>query len=214
MTTTDTSARPAFWRRRWVQVTGATLVLMIVSGGSAAAATELASHPAVVQRPAAATAPARPKAPAPAKPNASAKPSPKASAPSQAPAQQAPANPAPSPSRSDSQYPSSPSTPQLTNAVAVVSQYYQDITDQNYAAAWVIGGRNIAAQNGQTYASWAAGYSSTTASISITDFGTWSNGTVWCDISATQLNGSVNTYYGTYSVSDGVIVSASIHQTG
>jgi hypothetical protein len=214
MTTTDTSARPAFWRRRWVQVTGATLVLMIVSGGSAAAATELASHPAVVQRPAAATAPARPKAPAPAKPNASAKPSPKASAPSQAPAQQAPANPAPSPSRSDSQYPSSPSTPQLTNAVAVVSQYYQDITDQNYAAAWVIGGRNIAAQNGQTYASWAAGYSTTTASISITEFGTWSNGTVWCDISATQLNGSVNTYYGTYSVSDGVIVSASIHQTG
>jgi len=187
---------------------------MIVSGGSAAAATELASHPAVVQRPAAATAPARPKAPAPAKPNASAKPSPKASAPSQAPAQQAPANPAPSPSRSDSQYPSSPSTPQLTNAVAAVDQYYQDITDQNYAAAWVIGGRNIAAQNGQTYASWAAGYSTTTASISITDFGTWSNGTVWCDISATQLNGSVNTYYGTYAVSDGVIVSASIHQTG
>ena len=215
MTTTDTSTRPPFWHRRWVQVTGAALGLMIVSGGSAAAATELASHPAVVQRPAAATAPARPKAPAPAKPNASAKPSPKASAPSQAPAQQAPANPAPLPSRSDGQYPSSsPSTPQLTNAVAAVDQYYQDITDQNYAAAWAIGGNNIAAQNGQTYASWAAGYSSTTASISITDFGTWSNGTVWCDISATQLNGSVNTYYGTYAVSDGVIVSASIHQTG
>jgi hypothetical protein len=210
MTTTDTSTRRPFWRRRWVQVTGATLGLMIVSGGSAAAATELASHPAVVQRPAAATAPAEPKAPAPAKPKASAKPSPKASAPSQAPAY-----PAPSPSRSDGQYPSSsPSTPQLTNAVAVVDQYYQDITDQNYAAAWAIGGRNIAAQNGQTYASWAAGYSTTTASIGITEYGTWSNGTVWCDISATQLNGSVNTYYGTYGVSDGVIVSASIHQTG
>ena len=131
MTNTDTSTRPPFWHRRWVQVTGAALGLMIVSGGSAAAATELASHPAVVQRPAAATAPAKPKATAPAKPKAPAKPSPKASAPSQAPAQQAPANPAPLPSRSDGQYPSSsPSTPQLTmpdRNVAGSQPYFQDV---------------------------------------------------------------------------------------
>src|SRR5690348_14494536 len=107
-----------------------------------------------------------------------------------------------------------PVQPPLTNGVAVVSQYYQDVRDKNYAAAWAIGGSNLAAQNGQTYASWVAGYADTTASISITSYGTWSNGTVWCYISAVQYSGAVNTYYGTYTVANGVIVSASIRQVG
>jgi len=107
-----------------------------------------------------------------------------------------------------------PVQPPLTNAVAVVTQYYQDVSDKNYAAAWAIGGRNLAAQNGQTYTSWVAGYADTTASISITSYGTWSNGTVWCYISAVQYSGAVNTYYGTYTVANGVIVSASIRQVG
>jgi hypothetical protein len=107
-----------------------------------------------------------------------------------------------------------PVQPPLTNGVAVVTQYYQDVSDKNYAAAWAIGGRNLAAENGQTYASWVAGYADTTASISITSYGTWSNGTVWCYISAVQYSGAVNTYYGTYTVANGVIVSASIRQVG
>jgi len=107
-----------------------------------------------------------------------------------------------------------PVPPPLTNAVAVVTQYYQDVTDKNYAAAWAIGGSNLAAENGQTYTSWVAGYADTTASISITSYGTWSNGTVWCYISAVQYSGAVNTYYGTYTVANGVIVSASIRQVG
>jgi len=107
-----------------------------------------------------------------------------------------------------------PVPPPLTNAVAVVTQYYQDVTDKNYAAAWAIGGSNLAAENGQTYTSWVAGYADTTASISITSYGTWSNGTVWCYISAIQNSGAVNTYYGTYTVANGVIVSASIQQVG
>ena len=107
-----------------------------------------------------------------------------------------------------------PVQPPLTNGVAVVSQYYQDVSDKNYAAAWAIGGSNLAAANGQTYASWVAGYADTTASISITSYGTWSNGTVWCYISAVQYSGAVNTYYGTYTVANGVIVSASIRQVG
>ena len=112
------------------------------------------------------------------------------------------------------QPPAAPAQPALTNGVAVVSQYYQDITDHDYAAAWAIGGSNIAAENGQSYSSWEAGYADTTASISITSYGTWSNGTVWCYISAVQLSGAVNTYYGTYDVANGVIVSASIRQAG
>jgi hypothetical protein len=107
-----------------------------------------------------------------------------------------------------------PVQPPLTNGVAVVTQYYQDVSDKNYAAAWAVGGRNLAAENGQTYASWVAGYADTTASISITSYGTWSNGTVWCYISAVQYSGAVNTYYGTYTVANGVIVSASIRQVG
>jgi hypothetical protein len=107
-----------------------------------------------------------------------------------------------------------PAQPALTSGVAVVTQYYQDVSDKNYAAAWAIGGSNLSAENGQTYDSWVAGYADTTASISITSYGTWSNGTVWCYISAVQNSGAVNTYYGTYTVANAVILSASIRQVG
>jgi hypothetical protein len=137
---------------------------------------------------------------------------PAAAPPKTAPPKTAPPKTAP-PTTQPSQTPA-PVQPPLTNGVAVVSQYYQDVSDKNYAAAWAIGGRNLAAANGQTYASWVAGYADTTASISITSYGTWSNGTVWCYISAVQYSGAVNTYYGTYTVANGVIVSASIRQVG
>jgi hypothetical protein len=137
---------------------------------------------------------------------------PKTAPPKTAPPKTAPPKTAP-PTTQPSQTPA-PVQPPLTNGVAVVSQYYQDVSDKNYAAAWAIGGRNLAAANGQTYASWVAGYADTTASISITSYGTWSNGTVWCYISAVQYSGAVNTYYGTYTVANGVIVSASIRQVG
>ena len=208
---TDLDTKPLY-RRRWAQVVGAALALAVVGGGSAAAAVTLSRPAAVALRPAAATAPATPKA----TPKATSK-APTPPVPTPTKTVYVPATPTPPPThRPDGYLPSaSPSaqSPQFTNAVAVVDQYYQDITDQNYAAAWAIGGSNIAAQNGQTYDSWVAGYSTTTASIDITSSGTWSDGTVWTDISATQLNGSVNTYYGTYTVSNAVIVSASITQT-
>jgi hypothetical protein len=137
---------------------------------------------------------------------------PKTAPPKNAPPKNAPPKTAP-PTTQPSQTPA-PVQPPLTNGVAVVSQYYQDVSDKNYAAAWAIGGSNLAAANGQTYASWVAGYADTTASISITSYGTWSNGTVWCYISAVQYSGAVNTYYGTYTVANGVIVSASIRQVG
>ena len=47
-----------------------------------------------------------------------------------------------------------PAQPQLTDASAVVLRYHQDITDHDWHAAQALGGRNIAAQNGQTYDSW------------------------------------------------------------
>jgi hypothetical protein len=98
----------------------------------------------------------------------------------------------------------------LTNAEAVVAQFYQDITDGNYAAAWALGGDNIS--GGVSYANWVAGYS-TTASITLGSYGQFGSSTVNAILTATQTDGTVKTYSGTYTVSGGVIVAAHIVQT-
>lgn len=105
--------------------------------------------------------------------------------------------------------PVAPANPQLTNASAVVMQFYQDLTNHDHAGAWALGGDNI---GGSDYNSWAAGYA-TTASITVDSYGTWDDGTVWADISALQTDGTTRTYSGTYTVAGGVIVSADITQT-
>ena len=104
-----------------------------------------------------------------------------------------------------------PAAPALTNAVAGVQQFYQDITNHNYPAAWALGGKNL--DNGVGYDRWVAGYA-TTASIDLTTYGQWSNGTDYASLSALQTDGTVKTYYGTYTVSGGQIVAAHIKQTG
>jgi hypothetical protein len=103
-----------------------------------------------------------------------------------------------------------PAAPQLTNGVSVVLQFYQDLSARDYQAAWNLGGSNL--NGGVGYDSWVAGYA-TTASISVTGYGTWSDGTVWTHISAVQTDGSVRTYDGTYTVAGGVIVSAHMSRT-
>ena len=104
-----------------------------------------------------------------------------------------------------------PAPQQFTNSVAVVDQFYQDITDHNYAAAWALGGSNLS--HGVGYGSWVSGYSTTTASITLYDQADWGSGTVHAYLSALQLDGSTLTYVGTYTISNGVIVSANITQT-
>jgi hypothetical protein len=188
----------------------AATMAVALAGGAVAAVlmTHQASPAAQVIRPAAQSAPAHTAKAATARPAST-----KQASPAPAPtafysSQPAPAQP------TQAAAPPPPAQPTFTNAVAVVDQYYQDITNQDYQAAWAIGGDHIAAQNGQTYASWEYGYSSTTSSISLTSSGTWSDGTVWCYLSALQLDGSVNDYYGTYTVTNGVITSADIRQAG
>jgi hypothetical protein len=100
--------------------------------------------------------------------------------------------------------------PQFTNGSAVVAQYYQDITDHNYSAAWAMGGSNVS--GGVGYNAWVAGYA-TTASITMYNSSNWGSGEVTTYLSALQTDGSTRTYYGTYYVSNGVITSASIAQT-
>jgi hypothetical protein len=91
-----------------------------------------------------------------------------------------------------------------------VAQFYQDITDGNYGAAWALGGDNTS--NGVSYAGWAAGYS-TTASITLATYSQFGASTVYASLTATQTDGTVKTYSGTYTVNGGVIVAADIVQT-
>jgi hypothetical protein len=113
-----------------------------------------------------------------------------------------------SPSSVPVQQPAAPAQPPMTNPTSVVLQYYQDITDHDYSGAWALGGDNLS--GGMSYSTWVAGYQDTTASISVISYGTWSSDEVWADIIAMQLDGSVRTYSGTYTVQGGVMVAANI----
>jgi hypothetical protein len=97
-----------------------------------------------------------------------------------------------------------------TSAKAVVDRFYQDLNAHNYQAAWKLGGSNLSGGSG--YSTWAAGYA-TTASISASTAQT-NHHTVSVSITATQTDGSVKTYAGTYTVAHGAIVAANITQTG
>jgi hypothetical protein len=99
--------------------------------------------------------------------------------------------------------------PAYTNASAVVAQFYQDITDQDYSAAWNLGGVNI---GGASYDTWVKGYS-TTASISLSTDSNFGEDQVQANLVATQTDGSVQTYSGNYTVNNGVIASANIEET-
>lgn len=109
--------------------------------------------------------------------------------------QQAPAEGAPQP---------------LANAAAVVTQYYQDLSDGDYADAWALGGVNIA---GTDYNTWVAGYATTT-SVTLNTESQWNSDTVSVNITATQSDGGSTSYQGTLTVEGGVITSADITQTG
>lgn len=100
--------------------------------------------------------------------------------------------------------------PGFSDDVAVVDHYLSDLNDGDYADAWKLGGDNL--NGGSGYNAWVAGYSTTTGmSWSKEDLG---DGVVAVNLTADQADGSTNTYTGTYTVSDHVIVSADLPQTG
>jgi len=100
--------------------------------------------------------------------------------------------------------------PVLTNASAVVQQYYQDITDHDYAAAWALGGSNI---SGLTYDRFVSGYA-TTQGVTLGTMSGFGASEVRAVLYATQTDGTVKVYEGTYTVAGGVLISASIRQVG
>jgi hypothetical protein len=136
---------------------------------------------------------------------------PKASATAAPPkATSAPTTPAAAPAKTV-YVPAAPAQPAyFTNSTAVVQQFYQDINNGDYSAAWALGGDNI---SGSNEAEWAAGYD-TTVSVSLGTFSALGSDQVQASLSALQSDGTTDTYEGTYTVSGGVIVAANIVQTG
>jgi len=189
------------WTRKTIAITVTGAAFLLGGGAAAAGALTSSSSPSVIL--AAPAARATPVTPAPTK-TVTAPPSPVPTktvtappAPERTPAWQQPSAPA-------------PAQPQFTSSIAVVNQYYQDITDRNYSAAWALGGSNLS--GGVGYDAWVAGYG-TTASITLYSQSDWGSGKVTSYLSAVQSDGSTRTYYGTYYVSNGVIISANIAQT-
>ena len=98
--------------------------------------------------------------------------------------------------------------PQLLNAEAVVTQFYADINDGDFSDAWNLGGKNI---GGSDYAGWVAGYD-TTAGVALNTWSYFGSDQVTVQLVATQDDGAVYDYTGTYIVEGGQIVSADIVQ--
>ncbi|MFI0904704.1 hypothetical protein ACH4TE_14350 [Streptomyces sioyaensis] len=97
-------------------------------------------------------------------------------------------------------------SPSPEDASAVVKEFYQDINARDFTAAWDLGGKNI---GGSSFSRWVSGYN-TTVYISLSAVNAEDTGKVRATLNATQNNGSVKVFHGTYTVSDGAIVSADI----
>ncbi|GGU73019.1 hypothetical protein GCM10010211_43590 [Streptomyces albospinus] len=102
--------------------------------------------------------------------------------------------------------PSPDASPTPDDAGAVVEQFYRDINNKEFGAAWELGGKNI---GGASYTDWVAGYD-TTANIDVSAVNAEGVGEVTAVIDATQTDGSTKVFRGTYTVSGGEIVSADI----
>ncbi|MEU0003656.1 zinc ribbon domain-containing protein [Streptomyces sp. NPDC006314] len=91
------------------------------------------------------------------------------------------------------------------DASTVVTTYYDYLNAGNYSAAWDMGGSNLFQGS---YSDWVAGFAST-AHVDVTASGN-GYGDVSVDIRATQDDGTVRVFKGTYTVADGEIVGADI----
>lgn len=89
---------------------------------------------------------------------------------------------------------------------ATVRAYYAAITAQDYARAWQLGGQNL----GASYAEYVAGFSGTaTDTVTISSV---TGDVVTARLAATQTDGTVKTYQGSYTVTGGVITQFSVQR--
>lgn len=102
-----------------------------------------------------------------------------------------------------------PVVPSGTEEARTVVAYYDAINRRDFAAAWSLGGENIAGGGG--YAKYANGFATTSwVSVTVTDV---RGSTVSVDLSARQTDGSTRTFSGTYTVSGGVITGSHMTRT-
>jgi len=96
----------------------------------------------------------------------------------------------------------------LTGPVATVRAYVAAINGHHYARAWRLGGRNT----GGSYPQFVSGFGTTARdALSIVSV---SRHVVTARITARQTDGTVDTYQGTYTVDNGVIVGFDVLQVG
>ena len=102
--------------------------------------------------------------------------------------------------------PSSPAVPTSPNAV--VTAYYDAVNNHDYATAYRL---NQPARNSESYAAFKQGFTGTQRdNLTITGV---SGDLVSFDLTASQTDGTVKTYTGTYTVRNGEIVVANVRQT-
>jgi tRNA A-37 threonylcarbamoyl transferase component Bud32 len=99
------------------------------------------------------------------------------------------------------------STPRpVTTPAGTVQAYYAAINGHHYARAWRLGGRN----SGSTYASFVSGFAGTkNDTVTILSV---SGNVVTARVAALQTDGTVKTYQGTYTVTNGVITQFNVRQ--
>ncbi|MFM9370398.1 excalibur calcium-binding domain-containing protein [Streptomyces sp. Da 82-17] len=117
-----------------------------------------------------------------------------------APAPSTPERPAPPP-------PSAPAPAPTADAAGVVRAYFAAINAQEYRRAWDLGGRNLAG----SFRVFVDGFA-TTAHDDVRILGV-AGPTVSVRLVATQTDGSVKVFEGTYEVRGGVIVGADVRET-
>jgi eukaryotic-like serine/threonine-protein kinase len=103
---------------------------------------------------------------------------------------------------------SQPVTSSASGPAATVEAYVAAINDHDYIRAWDLGGRNT----GLSYASFVQGFDGT-ASDDLTVVSV-SGDVVTIRLAATQTDGTVTHYLGTYTVSHGVITRSHIRPDG
>lgn len=114
-----------------------------------------------------------------------------------------------SPSNSASSSPGNQPHRGPTKPAAVVTGYYNAVNDHNYRKAWRL---NYHVHSLETYQQFKAGFVGTEyTTLTIVSV---SGDAVNIRLAATQTDGTVKYYAGTYTVQHGTIVDSAIQQTG
>jgi len=111
-------------------------------------------------------------------------------------------------SASPSGSPTSRSSSPPSGPASVVTKYYHAVNNHDYAIAYRL---NRPAQRSESFAAFKQGFTGT-QHVDLTITGV-SGHLVSFELTADQTDGSVKTYTGTYTVRNGEIVLASVHQT-